>query len=309
MMAGDHSARRGPLTHEHIWLIRSAGLASVSVALALVTLKLFAWIETGSIAMLSSLADSLLDLLASSITFLAVRFAFEPADREHRFGHGKLEAIAGLVQACVILGSAAYVAVQAVIRLLAPVPITAPAVGTGVMLVSLVMTIALVLYQRLVVRRTGSIAVGADQLHYTADVLTNVAVLVAIAASAWLGWHWADPVLGLVVVVVILTSVRAIVLRAFDVLLDRELPSARRAEIFEIAQANAEVLGVHDLRTRTSGTHEFIQFHIELKPQLTLSRVHVITDEVTAAVVQRFPRAEVIIHADPFGIDDAQDRF
>jgi ferrous-iron efflux pump FieF len=308
-MAGNSAALRGPLTSEHVWLIRSAGLASVAVALVLVLLKVFAWLATDSIAVLSSLADSVLDLLASTITFVAVRFAFEPADPEHRFGHGKLEAIAGLVQACVILGSAAYVATQAVARLLAPVPVGAPAVGTGVLVVSLVLTIALVLYQRHVVRRTGSIAIGADNLHYVGDILTNVAVIAAIALSTWLGWHWADPLFGLVVVAVILASVRAIVLSALDVLLDRELPSARRAEILEIARAHEEVLGVHDLRTRTSGTREFVQFHIELTPHLELRRVHEITEEVADAVLRRCPRAEVIIHADPHGVDEAQDSF
>jgi len=302
-------ARREPLTHQQIGLIRAAGVASVTVALSLVGLKLVAWFATGSIAMLSSLADSVLDLLASSMTLIAVRFAFEPADREHRFGHGKLEAIAGLAQALIILGSAGYVAIQATARLILPAAIQAPGIGTGVMLVSLVLTIGLVLFQQLVIRRTGSIAIGADELHYKGDVLTNIAVLLAIGLSTWLEWYWADPVLGLVVVAVILTSVRAIVARAFDVLLDRELPAALRAEIIRIAKEHEEVLGVHDLRTRTSGTHEFIQFHLELKPELRLTRAHEITDEVEAAVMRRFPRAEVIIHADPYGVDERQDAF
>lgn len=303
------AAARAPLTAAQIRLVRSAGFASVAVAVTLVAIKVFALAATGSVAMLSSLADSFLDLLASLVTLFAVRFALEPPDREHRFGHGKLEAIAGLVQACVILGSAAYVAVQAIERLLAPAPVTAAAVGTGVMLVSLALTIALVLFQRHVIRQTGSMAVGADKLHYQADVLTNIAVLIAIVLSSGLGWHRADPLLGLIVVLVILASVRAIVLNALDVLLDRELASSERSEILGIARAHAEVLGVHDLRTRTSGTHDFIQFHIELKPEISLSRAHEITEAVQAAVTGRFPRAEVIIHADPYGIDDAQDRF
>lgn len=308
-MAGNPAEARGPLTPEHVRLVRWAGLASVGVALTLVLLKLFAWLETGSIAVLSSLADSLLDLLASSMTFVAVRFAFEPADREHRFGHGKLEAVAGLVQACVILGSATYVAIQAAARLVAPMPVGAPAVGTGVIGVSLILTIALVVFQRRVALSTGSIAIGADRLHYVGDILTNIAVLVALALSSVLGWHWADPLLGLVVVVVILASVRAIVLGAFDVLLDRELPSPRRDEILSIVQAHDAVLGVHDLRTRTSGTQEFIQFHLELRPELELQRAHEISHEVEAEVRRRFPRAEVIIHAEPFGIDDERDGF
>jgi ferrous-iron efflux pump FieF len=304
-----HPAAKEPLTPRQVRLIRAAGIASVSVALLLIALKTYAWIATGSIAMLSSLADSVLDLLASSMTLFAVRFAFEPADREHRFGHGKLEAVAGLAQALIIFGSAVYVALQAVGRLLAPEPVTAPAVGTGVIVASLVMTIGLVIYQKFVVRQTGSIAIGADELHYRGDVLTNLAVLVAIGASTRLGWHWADPLLGLVVVAVILVSVRAIVHGALDVLLDRELPVDARAEILSIARRHDEVLGVHDLRTRTSGTHEFIQFHLELRPDLVLTRTHEITDEVQAAVMTRFPRAEVIIHADPYGIDEPQDDF
>jgi ferrous-iron efflux pump FieF len=300
---------RQPLTAPEIRLIRSAGLASVCVALVLVALKLWAWLATGSIAMLSSLADSILDLLASLVTLLAVRFALEPADREHRFGHGKLEAVAGIVQSLVISGSAMYVGYQAVVRLLAPEPITAPALGGAVMGISLALTIGLVLFQRFVVARTGSIAIGADAMHYRADVLTNLAVLAALAASAWLGWHWLDPVLGLAVVVTILISVHAIVVHALAVLLDRELPVDRRAEILDIARAHDKVLGVHDLRTRTSGTHEFIQFHLELSPALSLAAAHEITEDVERAVTERFPRAEVIIHADPYGIDEPKDEF
>jgi ferrous-iron efflux pump FieF len=284
-------------------------MASVSVALFLVILKIWAWFATGSIAMLGSLADSVLDLLASTMTLIAVRFALEPADREHRFGHGKLEAIAGLIQSLIILVSAGYVGFEAVQRWLVPAPILEPGIGSFVMLVSLVLTVSLVLYQRLVVRQTASIAIGADAMHYKADVLTNVAVLAAIAASTWFGWYRADPLLGLIVVILILTSVRAIVLQSLDVLLDRELPAERRKEILVIAKRHAEVLGVHDLRTRTSGTHEFIQFHLELKPELPLMRVHQISDEVEAAVMETFPRAEVIIHADPYGLDEPQDEF
>ena len=309
MMGPAAPEKRAPLSPGQIRLIRSAGLASVSVALILVVLKLYAWLATDSIAMLGSLADSGLDLLASLMTLFAVRFALEPADREHRFGHGKLEAVAGLAQALVITGSAAYVAFQATLRLAAPAPVAAPGLGTGVILVSLALTIGLVLFQNHVVRRTGSVAIGADELHYRGDVLTNLAVLAAFGASVWLGWHRADPILGLVVVAVILLSVRAIVLRSLDILLDRELPATSRKEILRIAHTHPEVLGVHDLRTRTSGTHEFIQFHVELKPKIPLEQAHVITDAVQQAVMASFPRAEIIIHADPYGLDEPQDEF
>ena len=239
-------------------LVQSAGVASVSVAVALVVLKIWAWTATGSIAMLGSLADSVLDLFASTMTLIAVRFALEPADPEHRFGHGKLEAIAGLAQSFVITLSAGYVGFRAITRLIEPEPIAAPLAGTVVMLVSLVFTVSLVLYQRFVVRRTGSIAISADALHYKADVLTNIVVLAAIAASSWFGWYRADPILGLLVVLVILASVRAIVLQSLDVL---------------------------------------------------LIQAHEISDAVEAAVRDGFPQAQVIIHADPFGVVEATDEF
>ena len=300
---------RKRLTTSQIRLVRLAGAVSVSVAAVLVAFKSWAWLATGSVAMLSSLADSMLDLLASIMTFIAVRYALEPADREHRFGHGKLEALAGLAQAFVITGSAVYVAVQAVLRLLDPQPITAPTIGSGVMLVSLAFTIALVTFQRFVVRHTGSIAIGADAVHYQADVLTNVAVLAAIAVNVYFGWYIADPLLGMVVVALILASVREIVLKSFDVLLDRELSRHAREEIRKIAMQHDAVRGVHDLRTRSSGVAEFIQFHLELDPQLSLEVAHTITDEVEEAVKQHFPRADVIIHPDPFGLVEPRDSF
>jgi ferrous-iron efflux pump FieF len=290
-------------------LVRSAGLASVTVALTLVIIKIWAWLATGSVALLGSLADSGLDLLASTMTLIAVRFALEPADREHRFGHGKLEAIAGLAQSFVILASAAYVGLEAVVRLIEPAPVEAPFVGIVVMLISLGLTILLVTYQNYVVRQTSSLAISADALHYRADVFMNLAVLVAIGMSSWLGWYRADPILGLLVVLIILASIRAIVLQALDVLLDRELPVEVRTKILAIAHRHEAVLGVHDLRTRTSGTHEFIQFHLELRPEIKLTRAHEICDEVETAVKQDFPRADVMIHADPFGLDEPQDAF
>ena len=307
MSAAD--ANPAPLDANRVRLIRSAGVASVLVALTLVVLKSWAFLLTGSVALLGSLADSALDLLASLATFAAVRFALEPPDREHRFGHGKLEAVAGLVQAVVITGSALFVAYEALRRLINPEPIASAGIGLLVMVISLVLTIGLVTYQRYVIRQTASLAIGADSLHYVGDVLTSLAVLVAIGLSAWFGWYLADPILGLVVVGVILISVRSIVLQSLDVLLDRELPGEQRAEIIAVARRHGDVLGIHDLKTRTSGTHDFIQFHIELDPGITLNRAHEICDAVETSVREAFPRAEVIIHADPHGLDEPQDSF
>lgn len=291
------------------WLMTAASYSSVGVALTLVGLKIWAWLATDSVALLSSLADSILDLLASGITLLAVRVAIAPADREHRFGHGKSEGIAGLVQAVIITGSAGYVCLRAVERLLAPSPIESATVGIGVMLASLGLTISLVTFQRFVVRRTGSLAIAADAVHYRADILTNIAVLAAIVLSSNWGVHIFDPLLGLVVVTLILWSVAMIVREALDVLLDRELPDEDRLLIEKVVLAHPEVLGLHDMRTRSAGATKFVQFHVELDPKLSLRDAHTICDRVEQEVHQIYPDAEVLIHADPYGLPENRDPF
>jgi len=290
-------------------LMHRASAASVMVAAALIALKVCAWLATGSVAMLSSLVDSFLDLVASLITLLAVRVALSPADREHRFGHGKSEGIASLIQALIVIASALYVAVEALKRLLAPSAVEQPAVGIAVMLVSLVLTGGLVLFQRHVVRQTDSLAVAADAMHYRSDILSNVAVLAAIFVSAQLGWYVFDPVLGLAIAGLILYGARNIALEALNILLDRELPSAERRRIKDVAFSNSAVLGVHDVRTRSSGSAQFIQLHLELEGTLTLSEVHTICDEVELALQTAFPRAEILIHADPYGVEEIRDSF
>jgi ferrous-iron efflux pump FieF len=293
---------------EQARLMHLAGYASVGVALTLIALKAWAWIATGSVALLSSLADSFLDLLASGVTLFAVKVAVSPADREHRFGHGKSEGIAGVVQAVIISGSALYVCFQAIERLIAPAPVQSPAIGSLVMLISLALTISLALFQRHVVSRTGSLAIAADAVHYRSDILTNVAVLAAIVLSVW-GLHIFDPLLALVVVGLILWSVQAIVRDALNVLLDRELPDDDRRRIAAIARAHPEVRGLHDMRTRSSGAAQFIQFHLELDPKMSLTKAHEVCDAVEAEVQQNFPAAEVLIHADPHGLPESRDPF
>jgi ferrous-iron efflux pump FieF len=298
-----------PFTPQQRVLLRTAGACSVAVAVILIAGKLWAWRLTGSVAVLSSLADSLLDLIASLITFFAVRVALTPADREHRFGHGKSEAVATLAQALIVSASALFVGAEAFRRLLSPAEITAPEIGLIVMIGSLALTTALVIFQRFVVRRTGSLAIGADAVHYRSDILTAIAVLAAIFLSYRFGWYAADPLLALAVVALIFWSVRTIAIDALDVLLDRELPSETRREIREIAARHSAVLGVHDIRTRSAGPRQFIQLHLELDPGLSLKKVHEISSEVEKRVLERFPQAEVLIHADPFGFPDARDPF
>jgi len=284
-------------------LMRAATLASVGVALTLVLLKLVAFYLTDSVAMLATLIDSLLDTLASLFNLFAVRHALTPADREHRFGHGKAESLAGLAQAAFISGSAAFLVLAAGNRLLHPQPTSHSQIGIIVMLISIAMTIGLVQFQHYVIRRTGSLAIAADSLHYFGDVLVNVSVIIALVLSDTLGWTLADPVFALWVAAYIIYSAWQIVRHSLDHLMDHELPDEAREQISRIVLSHPEVCSLHDLRTRASGPDRFIQFHLEMDGQLSLLDAHRISDEVEAMVREAFPQAEVIIHEDPVGLE------
>ena len=285
-------------------LMRLATYASVTVSLILISAKAVVLAYTGSVALLSSLVDSTLDLVASIVNLVAVGHALTPADREHRFGHGKAESLAALGQAALVAGSAVFLIWQASSRLVRPAAVTEGAAGIAVMVASMVLTGALVAFQRYVVRRTGSLAIAADQLHYTSDFLMNAAVIAALALAFYGGWLLADPLFAIAIAFYILYSAWAIFRGALDQLMDRELPETERRRIREIALGHADVRQIHDLRTRTSGTRSFIQLHLELDGAMTLYRAHVIADTVEAEINQAFPGAEVIIHQDPAGLED-----
>ena len=290
-------------------LQRAASYASLCVALFLVVAKIWAWRETNSVSILSSLVDSLLDVLASSITMIGVRVALQPADSEHRFGHGKSEGLVALAQTIIITLSAIYVLLEAVQRLASPMPISKPEVGIGVMAVSIGLTAALLAFQRMVVMRTDSMAISADAMHYRSDLLVDLGVMIAIPLTVWTGLTLIDPIVGITIAVYILWSTYDVGRDALDVLLDRELPYQERALIEATAKAHAKVLGFHDLRTRYSGQHHFIQFHLELHPDTTLLDTHIILDEVEDTVRELYPEAELIVHADPLGFQERRDAF
>lgn len=287
-------------------LMRRATNASVLVAIILIAAKLAAWLATGSVAMLASLVDSLLDALASLANLLAVRHALTPADAEHRFGHGKAEALAGLGQAALIVGSALFLVVEAIDRLTDPQPVQHGFAGIAVMLLSIALTAALVLYQRHVVKRTGSLAVTADRLHYVGDLLTNAAVIAALLIGTQDNLTWFDPACALAIAAVIVKSAFDIVRGALDHLMDRELADSDRERIRAVVLAHPDARDLHDLRTRQSGNQAFIQFHLELDPRISLREAHRISDEIEAQILELFPGAEVIIHQDPAGV--AEDR-
>jgi ferrous-iron efflux pump FieF len=285
-------------------LMRLAGVASVGVAALLIAIKLYAYIATNSVSMLSSLFDSALDLGASSVNLLAIRTAVTPADAEHRFGHGKAEPLAGLVQVAFILGSSLLLLFEVVQHFLQRQAVQQEGIGIVVMLVSIGLTLGLILFQRQVIRRTESMAVQADSAHYFSDFLANIAVIVALVLSSLLGWWWIDPLFGLLVALFIAFTALSIGRASLDMLMDREMDDGERDRIKLIVRANAEVIDLHDLRTRVVGQDRFIQFHLDLKPEISLKDAHRISDAVEASLMEAFPGAEIIIHQDPLGAED-----
>ncbi len=281
-----------------------ATYASLATAAVLIAAKFAAWTGTGSVALLSSLVDSMVDAAASLVTFVAVRQAIIPPDREHRFGHGKAEPLAALGQAAFLLGSALFLIAEAVRRLVSPEPVQNTRIGIAVMLFSLVLTIGLVTYQRHVVRRTGSLAINADALHYSGDVLMNIGVIGALLVQSTFAVPLIDPLFGGAVGVYIIHGAVKIARLSLTQLMDRELPDEERARVRAIAESHPEVTAVHDIRTRGAGPSTFIQLHIEMDGEMNLMRAHEISDTVELELRAAFPQAEIIIHADPAGIEE-----
>jgi ferrous-iron efflux pump FieF len=287
--------------------MRLATYASFAVALTLVAIKAVAWYATGSVSLLSTMIDSALDAGASLVNVLAVRHALQPADREHRWGHGKAEALAGLAQAVFIGGSAIFLLMEAADRLRAPQPIEQTALGIAVMVASIVATVALVAFQSSVARRTGSVAIRADSFHFKTDVASNLAVIGSLVLAGWFSITAADPVVALAIVAYMGWGTVGIVSQSLDELMDHELPESERQKIREIALRHPAVKSVHDLRTRSSGRQNFIQIHLEMDNALTLVEAHEISDEVMYNVEAAFPNSEVLIHQDPEGVEERRD--
>lgn len=294
---------------EHGRLMRLASYASVGAALVLIAIKLGAFLQTGSVSLLSTLFDSALDAGASIVNLIAIRHALTPADAEHRFGHGKAEPLAGLAQVAFILGSSILLLVEVVDHFITPQPVRAPEIGIAVMVISMAMTVLLLALQRHVVRKTGSLAVKADSAHYGSDFLVNASVIVALILSAKFGWWWIDPAIGLAIALFIAWAAVQIGREALDMLMDREMDEAERTRIKEIVRGHGDVLNLHDLRTRASGRDRFIQFHLELDGALSLTEAHRISDAVETEIRAAFPEAEVIIHEDPAGVVERRATF
>ncbi len=287
-------------------LATRAAIASITMALGLLVLKTYAAVATGSVAMLGSLADTALDVIASFVTLYGVRMAAMPADADHRFGHGKAEALAALFQVVLIGVSACAILWRAVERMVHGEVTARAEFGIGVSVIAIVATIGLLAYQRHVIARTGSVAINADHVHYQSDVLLNLAVIAAIAIDQYGGIGWADPVFGVGIAIVLIIGAWRAAGQAIDQLMDREWPEDKRRAFLDFAATLPPLAGLHDLRTRTSGTHDFVQFHVWVDPDMTVAEAHEIIDAAEDALIARFPGTEILIHLDPEGQVDKE---
>ncbi len=285
-------------------LNRSAAFASISVALMLLLLKAWAAMSTGSTAMLGSLADTALDFVASMATLAGVWVGSQPADDEHRFGHGKAEALAAMFQVVLISISALGLAFRAIAQIFAGTRPEGADAGIAVSAIALAATIALLIWQRHVIRRTGSIAIATDHVHYTSDLALNLAVIAALALDRYAGLAGADAVFGLIIALWLGWGAWRASQQAIDNLMDREWPEEKRARFIEVLGRHQELRGVHDLRTRTSGNKDFVQFHVWVDGAMTIAQAHVVMDEIEEKLMAEFPGVEVLIHPDPDGLVD-----
>lgn len=282
-------------------LAMRAAVASVGMATGLLLLKAFAAWHTGSVAMLGSLADTGLDLLASLVTLYGVKLAAEPADHDHRFGHGKAEALAALFQVALITASAIGIVWRAVLRFGESAPTEDAEFGIVVSVVAIVATFALLAYQRAIIRKTGSVAIMADNVHYQSDLLLNLAVIAALALDQFFGLRGADPVMGIAIGAWLLWGAFQASSHAVDMLMDKEWPEEQRAAFVEVAARQPGIKGIHDFRTRRAGSHDFAQFHMEVGGDLTVRQAHDIVEGTERALREVFPKVEVLIHLDPEG--------
>jgi ferrous-iron efflux pump FieF len=297
-MSGNHD-------HHHISRVdadaatRFATTVAVSMALLLIVLKGYAWLNSGSVALLGSLADSFLDLVTSSVMFVAVRYASQPADDDHRFGHGKAEAIAALMQGGLTTVSAILLAHTSVLRFVGGQKVEAPEAGIIVSIIAIVTTLILVLVQRRAIAKTGSVAIEADHAHYQGDVLLNIAVIVALVLESYVHLRGADNVFGVVIAGVILVTGYRAVRRAWDMLMDKSWPEAERAKLLQLVKDHPDVRHIHELRARTSGFDKFVDFHIWVDPLLTVAQGHRIAHDVEDVLAKQFPHTDFLIHVEP----------
>lgn len=280
-------------------LLKRATTASVAVAITLIGLKTWGYVESGSVAIFGTLLDSVMDSLSSIIIFIAVRFSITPADDDHKFGHGKAEAIAGLLQAFIITATSFLLMYAVFDKIKNPESIEKTDLGLGIIAASIILTVMLVIYQRYVAKKTKSIAIEADGMHYTGDILLNLGVAFSLVLGGYFNMIYADPIFGGVACLYLLYSAYQVFVASTDVLMDKEMDDEEKQNIVDIIKSHDRVINIHELRTRHSGLNIFIQFHMELASGISLHDAHTISDQVEDAIIKNYPAAEVFIHADP----------
>ncbi len=278
-----------------------AGYAAIIIVSILILSKTYAYYQSGSVSILSSLIDSIMDSIVSIMALASIHYASQPADKEHRWGHGKMEAVSALFQAAIIAGGGAFIVFESVSRILAPIEVTHHMTGIYVMVFSIVLSVVLVLIQRYAVRKTGSLAVEADSVHYGSDVLINAGTIAILGFGVYGAPLWIDPLFAVFVAFFMAYIARGIAVKSLDMLLDRELPDEERAKIINVIESHDKVLGWHDLRTRLNGSCYVISFDIEADPDLTLFAAHEISHDLEHAIVEIYKDAEILIHIDPHG--------
>ena len=285
-------------------LKKAATLASVALAVSLSLLKMFGALYTGSLAVLSSMIDSLADIFASSVTFIAVKISSQPADSNHRYGHGKVEAISALIQSAFVAGSGIFVMYDGISRFIMPVKVEQTGIGIVIMLISLFGTLALISFQKYVTRRTASQAIAADSAHYAVDVITNFSIIITLLVVQFLGWSWFDTLTAFIVSAYLLYNAYKLARDAVRLLTDRELSDEIRLNIKRIVLSHDFAHGIHDLRTHDLGCEYMFEFHLELEGSLSLYQAHEYTDEVEKSLLKVYPNAQILIHEDPAGINE-----
>lgn len=280
-------------------LMRVAGRTSIGVAIILIISKLITFLLTGSMAILSSLFDSVQDAMTSTVNLIAIRHATEPADSKHRFGHGKAQALGGVSQAFIIAVASLFLLKESIHRLFEPQEITEIGLGIGITVFALLLTIMLTQFQKYVIKQTGSLSIKADMAHYTGDIFMNIGVVISIAVSYYMGWTYIDAIFGIGVAIYLLIVVYQIVIESFNMLMDTEMPNSFRKKITDIVLSFSPVIHMHDLKTRQSGDCIFIQFCIHMDKDLTLEQAHNIADEIELSITKQVPEAQVFIHTEP----------
>ena len=289
-------------TNKH--LKKLATTASLALAIFLTIIKTFGVLYTGSLSVLSSMIDSLADIFASLITFFAVHISSRPADKEHRYGHGKAEALSALIQSAFICGSGFFIIYDAVIRFLSPRTIPQSWIGIIIMIISLILTICLIIFQHYVAKRTKSQAIIADALHYYVDVITNFGIIFSLFIVHQWNIFWIDTITAIIVSAYLIFNAYKLATDAISLLMDKELDDSIREHITKIALSSDHIMGIHDLRSRNMGDKYIFELHLELDGNLALAQAHQYTNNVEKSIKQAYPGAQIIIHQDPSGTSE-----